>query len=266
MKPALRELSLDQVDDPRAPARSAGGFGDLDELARSISQVGVIEPIVVAKRDGRYEVVAGHRRLLSARIAGLATVPCVIHESFKAAEEAVMLHENIHRADLNPVDEARFFSRLLPRVDGDTERLAELLRERREHVEQRLALLEGDADVLAALERGAITLGVAGELNQYEHPPTRRAHLQLAEAGGAKTSMVREWRKEANRFHQLQLTGEPSPAPAADPSPLSPPPSPYRCYFCGSEEFVETMEPVYIHKPCKGLLRSALGERIRDGS
>ena len=263
-KPLLRELSIDVVDDPASPQRSAANMGDLEELARSITQVGVIEPIVVATRNGRYEVVAGHRRLLAAKLAGLVLVPCVVHDTFKAAEEAVMLHENLHRADLNPVDEARFFSRLLDRVDGDTERLAELLRERRDYVESRLALLSGDADVLAALERGAIAIGVAAELNLYEHPPTRRAHLQLAEQGGAKTAMVREWRKEANRFHQLQLTSEPASPPAADPTPIVAVPDPFKCYFCGSSEFIETMEQVYIHKPCKGLLRSALGRAVQE--
>jgi len=263
-KPLLRELSIDVVDDPAAPQRSAANMGDLGELARSISQVGVIEPIVVATRNGRYEVVAGHRRLCAARLAGLVVVPCVVHETFKAAEEAVMLHENLHRADLNPVDEARVFSRLLGRVDGDTERLAELLRERRDYVESRLALLQGDADVLAALERGAITIGVAAELNLYEHPPTRRAHLQLAEQGGAKTAMVREWRKEANRFHQLQLTGEREAQPAADPTPVHVVPDPFTCYFCGSSEFVETMEQVYIHKPCRALLKSALSRGMPE--
>ena len=263
-KPQLRELSIDLVDDPAAPQRSAANMGDLEDLSRSIGQVGVIEPCSVAPRDGRYEIVAGHRRLCAAKMAGLVTLPCVVFETFKVAEEAIQLHENLHRENLNPVDEARFFGRLAARVDGDTERLAELVRERRDYVEQRLALLGGDADVLAALERDAITLGVAAELNLYEHPPTRRAHLQLAVQGGAKTAMVREWRKEANRFHQLQLTGEPQPAPPADPSPAPALPDPFKCYFCGSSEFVETMEQVYIHKPCKGLLKSALARGMSE--
>jgi ParB family chromosome partitioning protein len=257
-KPQLKELSIDQVHDPLAPARGVDGFGDLNSLAASIAQVGVVEPLVVARRDGHYEVVAGHRRLLASRRAGLVTVPCVIHDSFKVAEEAVMLHENIHRQDLNPVDEARFFHRLLARVDGDTERLADLVRERRDYVEHRLELLRGDADVLAALERGDVSIGVAAELNLYEHPPTRRAHLQLAVEGGSSTALVRGWRKEANRFHQLQQTREEPPPAPADPSPAPADTNPFRCYFCGSTESVESMEQVYIHKPCKGLLKSAL--------
>jgi ParB family transcriptional regulator, chromosome partitioning protein len=264
VKPQLKELSLDVIDDPAAPARSASGFGDLEDLKDSIAQVGVIEPLVVARRNGRYEVVAGHRRLIASKMAGLVTVPCVIHDDFKAAEEAVMLHENIHRADLNPVDEARFFTRLLDRVDGDTERLAELVRERRDYVEQRLALLSGDPDVCQALERGELSLGVAAELNLYEHQPTRYAHLQLAVQGGSSVSLVRAWRKEANRFHQLQQTREEPVTPAAptpDPAPME---SPFVCYFCGSREHVEAMEQMYIHKPCKGLLRNALGDRFKE--
>ena len=263
-KPQLRELSIDTIDDPHAPVRAVGHMGAIDELARSISQVGIVEPLVVARRDGRYEVVAGHRRFSAAKVAGLATVPCVVHDSFKTAEEAVQLHENIHREDLNPVDEARFFQRLLERVDHDTERLAELVRERVEYVEARLELLRGDADVLAVLDAGGISLGVAAELNLYEHPPTRRAHLQLAQQGGASTTLVRGWRKEANRFHQLQLTRDAAPAPPADPTPTAAPANPFVCYFCASSEYVETMDQIYIHRSCKGLLRNALGEKFRE--
>lgn len=263
-RPALKELTIDQVDDPAAPARGSSGFGDMDDLAQSIAQVGIIEPLVVAKRGARFEVVAGHRRLIAARLAGLTTVPCVVHDTFKTAEEAVTLHENIHRADLNPVDEARFFGRLLQRVDGDTERLAELVRERRDYVEARLQLLDGDSEVLAALERGDISLGVARELNLYDHEPTRRAHLGAAIAGGSKTALVASWRKQANEFHRLQLAQDSQVVSAPEPTPAPAVANPFKCFYCASEEHVHMMRQIYIHEPCIGLLRSALGVRA-DG-
>ena len=263
-RPALRDLSIDDIDNPHAPARGPAGFGDLDELAGSIRQLGIIEPLVVVKRRGRYEVVAGHRRLLAARIAGLAIVPCVVHESFKTAEEAVMIHENVHRQDLNPADEARFYARLLERVDGDTAKLAELVKQQRVYVEGRLLLLQGDPDVFAAVERDEIGIGVAAELNLYHHQPTRFAHLQLAAAGGAKITTVRAWRQQANTFHELQQTRDPATidAPAAVVTPALP--DPFRCMFCGSSEDVWTMEQLYIHKPCRSLLRQAIGDRLKD--
>lgn len=263
-RPQLREISIDQVEDPHAPARSAGGFGDLEDLAQSLREVGVIEPLIVARRESRFEVVAGHRRLLAAKIAGLVSVPCIVHDNFKAAEEAVMLHENVHRADLNVVDEARFYARLLERVDGNTDRLATLVHESRQRVEQRLLLLRGDPDVLAALEKDEIGAGVAQELNLYLDAPTRRAHLQLAAAGGAKIATVREWRKQANFFAELQATraaAPPTDAPAEIPPSA---PDPFRCFFCGSAEDVWTMEQLYIHRPCRGLLKSALGAHFRE--
>jgi len=261
-KPQLRELSIDEVADPAAPARSEGGFGDLNELAESIRAVGIIEPIVVARRNGKYEVVAGHRRLLAARMIRLARVPCVIHDTFAAAEEAVMLHENIHRADLNPVDEARFFQRIAEKVNNDLDQVAELVRERRDYIENRLRLLDGDEDVLGAVAAGLVSLGVAAELNLYHDPSARRAHLALAIEGGATVNLVRQWRKQANQFYELQQTRHDAPAPPAEPTPLVTGPAPFTCYFCRSAEHVEAMEQIYIHKPCKGLLKNALGERF----
>lgn len=239
-------------------------MGALDELAESISQVGVIEPLVVARRDGYLEVVAGHRRLAAARLAKLVTVPCVIHDTFKAAEEAVMLHENTFREDLNPVDEARFFARLLERVEGDTDRLSELVHERRDYVEARLGLLGGDPDVLATLERGDIALGVAREFNLYDHKPTMRAHLAAAAAGGTKTSVVMGWRKQANEFHRLQLARAEQVTAVEETPPQPVPASPFRCFFCGSEEHIHMMKQIYIHEPCVGLLRSALNLRKEE--
>lgn len=263
-KPQLRDVSMALIDDPRAPARSAMDESKLQELADSIRQVGVIEPIVVARRGARFEVVAGHRRRIAAQIAALSSVPCVIHDDFKTAEEAVTLHENIYREDLNPVDEAKFFQRLLARVDGDSDRLADLVKQRREHVESRLQLLTGDPDVLAALGRGGITLGVAAELNLYEHPPTRRAHLQLAEKGGSTTAIVRSWRKQANEFHQLQLTRADAPEVTENVAAALPTVEPIKCYFCDGSEDVHTMQQIFIHGPCKRMLRNALARGIED--
>ena len=76
--------------------------------------------------------------------------------------------------------------------------------------------------------------------------------------------MVRDWRKQANAFHHLQQTaGQAPPAPAAAETPA--PSNPFVCYFCGSSEHVEAMEQVFLHKPCKGLLKSALMRAGGDG-
>jgi len=263
-KPTYRELSIDLVKDPAAPARGTAGFGDMDSLAASIRAVGIIEPLVVAQRDGHVEVVAGHRRLLAARQIGLVTIPCLVFHSFRVAEDAVKLHENLERADLNPVDEARQYASCLDRCGGDTDAVAARFHQRRDRVEARLALLNGDPDVLAALEVDAIPTGVAAELNLYKHEPTRKAHLMIAARGGANVATVRAWRKQQNEFYELQQTGEPAGVATPEPTPAPPDTSPYRCYFCGTDEAIESMEQVFIHKPCKHLLKQALRDRMSD--
>src|SRR5262249_16775513 len=142
---------------------------------------------------------------------------------------------------------------------------AELLRERRDYIEARLLLLDYAPEIVAAVDANQIALGVAQELALYDHAPTMRAHLQLALQGGATVALVRGWRKEANRFHALQQTGEDAPPAPVDPIPSAPTAPAFVCYFCGSAEYVETMEQIYIHKPCKALLKNALGDRFRDG-
>ena len=210
----LAKIAINELREPRLVARATLDEAGLDELAESIRRVGVINPLVVMEVDGGYEVVAGHRRLLAGRRAGLVALPCLVRSSRDANPTALKLHENLYRQELTPVEEAAFFAELLPGCDNDTDKLCQLVKQSRNYVEGRLLLLSGDPEVLAAVAQREISLGVGEELNKIQRESDRHWYLKWARETGATRATVRQWRFNS----EAQV--EPAPgAPASSPSP-----------------------------------------------
>lgn len=200
-----RSIPITKLREPELAARTEMDDAQLDDLAQSIRELGIIEPLNVRPcGDGTYEVVAGHRRLLASRVAGLTELPCRLLMD-DAQADAVKLHENLLREDLSPVDEATFYVELYEKHGRDTDRVAELVRRPRAHVERRLLLIQGDGKVLDALRRGAVTLGVAEELNRITREQDRAFYLDHAERGGCSVRQAREWRAQANARAEMGL-------------------------------------------------------------
>ena len=148
-------------------------LADITEMAESISAVGIINPLLVARTGvaGRWQVIAGHRRLAAARIAGLDTVPVTTRELTDAQRTEIMLIENLHRADLSPIEEARGYERLRKITKGGQRALAERVGKSQSHISKRLALLRLPDDMLAEVDSGGITVADAAELAQLADEP-----------------------------------------------------------------------------------------------
>ena len=159
------------------PYQPRQGFDEarLKDLADSIRQYGVLQPLVVTrtevpKEDGglavEYELISGERRLRASRMAGLGTVPAIIRISSDDAREKLELAiiENLQREDLNPVDRARAFGRLINEFNFKHIEIAEKIGKSREYVSNSLRLLSLPPDILLALSQGKITEGHARPL------------------------------------------------------------------------------------------------------
>jgi len=139
----------------------------LEELANSIKQNGVIQPIAVrqSKSDiNKYEIVAGERRWLAAQRAGLHEIPVNILELSDLESLEVAIVENIQRDDLTPIEEARGYKRLLDEFKYDHENIAKLMSKSRSHISNTLRLLTLPNDIIAMLEEGSLTSGQARPL------------------------------------------------------------------------------------------------------
>jgi ParB family chromosome partitioning protein len=160
----LLEVPVSAIEpNPRQP-RVDFPEESLAALARSIREVGVLQPVVVHPRDGGYELVAGERRVRAARLAGLATIPAIIREGDDTESLREALIENIHREDLGPLELASAFQELLEELGVTQETLAERLGYSRAHIANTIRLLSLPGDVQRLLAEGKIQAGHARAL------------------------------------------------------------------------------------------------------
>jgi ParB family chromosome partitioning protein len=164
----------------------------LEALAESISQHGIIQPIVVRPKDGMYMIVTGERRWRAARMAGLSEVPVIVIEADdrKAAELALV--ENIQRKDLNPVEEARAYADLIDEYSYTQEEIAKKVGRSRSSIANSLRLLDLPEAVLEKLAEGVLSEGHAKVLLSIKDKDTLE---KAAETVIAKELSVRETEK-----------------------------------------------------------------------
>ena len=133
----------------------------LQELADSISLHGIIQPLIVRKKDQHYEIIAGERRWRAAKLAGLKEVPVIIKDYSEEEIAEISLIENIQRSDLNPIEEAKAYEKLINSYGLTQESLAERISKSRTVVTNALRLLRLPEDVQELLEKGIISTGHA---------------------------------------------------------------------------------------------------------
>lgn len=167
-------------------------------LAASIREVGILQPIVVRRAgDGRYEVIAGERRLRAAKLAGLATVPVVLRDSEDADLLREALIENIHREDLNPIEQAEAFRQLLEELGLKQDQLAERVGVSRSHIANTIRLLALPLEVQQLLTDERISAGHARALLALGD---KDAMTSLALRVAAEDLSVRQTEEAVRRF------------------------------------------------------------------
>ena len=137
-------ININDIEPNRAQPRTRFDEDALQELADSIKQYGIIEPIVVQKKDKRYEIIAGERRWRAARIAGLKEVPVVIKEYSETEIFTIALIENIQREDLNPIEEAFAYQKLIQELKLKQDEVAEKVSKSRTAITNSMRLLKLD--------------------------------------------------------------------------------------------------------------------------
>jgi ParB family chromosome partitioning protein len=169
----LQEIDIDLVAPNPAQPRSRFEPGALEELAASIREHGIIQPLVVTRAGSGYQLIAGERRLQAARLAGLQRLPVVVREAAGKDLLELALVENLQREDLNPVEEAQAFKRLVEEFGLTQEQVAAKVGRSRAAVANTLRLLGLPAEIRDSLVSGDITEGHARALLSIESPAER---------------------------------------------------------------------------------------------
>ncbi|MCB1532236.1 MAG: ParB/RepB/Spo0J family partition protein [Alphaproteobacteria bacterium] len=165
------KVGIELLEQSRFQPRKMFDDESLSELADSIKAHGLLQPILVRETDeGRYEIIAGERRWRAAQRAQLHDVPIIVKELTDVEALEIALIENLQREDLNPVDEAMGYQRLMKEYSYTQEQLAESLGKSRPYIANMVRLLNLPDVVLAYLERGDLTAGHARALVTAKDP------------------------------------------------------------------------------------------------
>src|SRR5919108_5492660 len=187
-------IAVDQIRPSRQQVRSRFDAEPLGELAESIRLHGVLQPVLVRRLNDGYELIAGERRWRAARIAGLNAVPAVVRSDAGNDEQLVLgLIENLQRADLDPIEEARGLRRLIEEFGLTHEEVAQRLGKHRVSVTQSLRLLGGCPAVQSAVASGVITAGHARALIALEGQAAQEQGLKVVIAKHLSVRQTENW-------------------------------------------------------------------------
>ena len=199
-------ININDIEPNRSQPRKDFDETALSELADSISQHGLIQPIVVKPTiDGRYSIIAGERRWRASRLAGLTEVPVIIKDADEQTLMEIALIENLQREDLNAVEEALGYRSLIDGYGLTQDEVAKRMGKSRSAVTNALRLLNLNETELEALRRGTISAGHARALLSCEDEETRGKML-LAAADGASV-------RELERMSAAAKKAKPEKAP-----------------------------------------------------
>lgn len=163
-KPVEQKLKLTLIEPNSGQPRKNFDEESLQELADSIKQYGVIQPLIVQKKGTHYEIIAGERRWRAAKMAGLTEVPVLIREYDKQQTMEIALIENVQRDDLNPIEEAQAFQQLIQEFHLTQEEIASRVSKNRATITNSMRLLKLDPRVQDLLVEGKISSGHARAL------------------------------------------------------------------------------------------------------
>lgn len=192
----MLEIEIEQLKPRSDQPRTLFLEESLQELAASIAEHGLLQPIL-AKPDGEgYQIIAGERRWRAAQIAGLSTIPVIVKDIGEAEAAEISLIENLQRDDLTPVEEARAYKQMMNRYNYTQESLAERIGKSRSHVANTVRILALPDEVLKLLDEGKLSAGHARALLAIGKP---KEQVKMAQAIVEDKVSVRQLEKKVRK-------------------------------------------------------------------
>jgi len=212
-----REIPLDQIDRNPFQTRTRVNEEQLAELAASIISNGVVQPVLVRPQaNGRFQLIAGERRWLASKQAGKETIPAILRQVSDEQAMEITIVENLQRADLNPMEQARAFDRLSREFHMTQEQMATRTGKDRASVSNFLRLLKLPLSIQARVEAGDLTFGHARTLLALEHAEEMEKATQKIIASSLSVRQTEDYVQRM--LHPERTKKEPKPEPPIDPN------------------------------------------------
>jgi ParB family chromosome partitioning protein len=222
-KQTVKNISLDLIDEPKGILRMDIDPDELEDLAQSISEIGLLQNILLAIDGDRFEIVFGHRRFLAHKKLGLSTIRSIVREMTQEEIGIARATENISRADLTPLEEAATYRNLLDEYGLSLDQVAQKMGKSPGTIKRRMDLLKMPPSLQKAVHSKSISISVAEELWPISDPADLDYYLGFALEGGCTREVARSWCKDWRDAKRRKASnGEPTPSQLApnEPRPI----------------------------------------------
>jgi ParB/RepB/Spo0J family partition protein len=200
-----------------------------------------VKPLEMVK----YEIVAGHRRYLAARLVPLANIPCMVYTDGSLAKEAAMLAENVYREDVTAAEEGFFYCELIEKHTLTEAQLCAMVKQSPEYIYARMDMVRKDELIAQLNAQRKINFTVAKELLKCPDPAHRQYLAQMAADSGATGSVVKSWVAQ----WRAQTSGPQEPLPIKESPDAGSPvhDNTVKCWCCGGEKDPQNLRLIYLH-------------------
>jgi len=204
----ITEVKINLIDvNPHQP-RTVFNEEELAELAASIKKHGILQPLIISPKDDHFELIAGERRLRAAKMAGLLTIPVVVRDVQEHQKIEMALIENVHRSDLNPIDEAISYRKLAEEFNYSQDQIAERVGKSRSSISNKVRLLSLPSEIKKALKEGKIAEGHARALLAIQDPRQQQATFEKILSGNLNVREVERSAKPKTSNPKPQTSAE----------------------------------------------------------
>lgn len=243
--PELREINLDLLLEPPISMRAQMDDGALSELAESMRRYGVLEPFVVIPDNGKYEIVAGHRRYYAARMAALVHVPCFVREDLGDDKYGAMFDENFCRKDVTAAEEGMWFLDVLEKRGWSVPKLIKHTGKSEDYINDRAKLVRNFPELTKRVLSREMTWAQAKAIMRCKNPQWQPYLIEQACLHGAT---ARTLSNMVDQFHAQDLAAQGKPAPHTnEQSRLLMEPERKACTWCLRDDDQTNLTQIPIH-------------------
>ncbi|MBA7479870.1 Nucleoid occlusion protein [subsurface metagenome] len=251
----VRDIPVEDIQVGDYALRMEADDEGIEELAVSIRRLGIISPLVVTREGEVIKVVAGHRRLAAARLAGLKVVPCILTARPVAGSKEVSMAENLFRKDLSPIELAAAMKDAVESGCVNYTTLAEGLHRAKHWVHSMIALLDWPVDVQKAVHAGWLSVSAASNLALITDDSYRGFLLRNAQENGATARTTAAWLQAWRSLAPAEQAVQAEPGPAGERATPLAPQAP--CICCSEVFRTDQLCHVPVCSACVTAIRNA---------
>jgi len=202
-----RSIDMSKIDRPPVPVRFSISDESIQDLADSIKQTGLIEPVIIRPKGKRFELVAGDRRLAACRLLDEKRIKAIVVSVSDDEAEIVKAHENMKRMNVSPVEEAVYFSYLVQKKKMKQSEIAVMMGVSEGYVSQRLAVMSWNESLISAVDEGKISFSSARELSRITEESALLLHLDQAIEHGVTPRVANVWWQDWMKSQNFDMHG-----------------------------------------------------------